>query len=225
MAKKIFFSGLKGGSGKTTLAVHFCNFLCYHKKKSVALVGFDIQKELSFLGKGAPYPIVEIQPKNQQEFETTVNSLSAVDYIVFDLPGGINILHLSLHRYADLIVLPTDTHKLDLFKIKALGELLLVKEITTLDKLCLLPNMRIANETLSKKEDFKALVAFQQIKSITPLIPHSQAMRKLNFLKIEKEVFYKYREAFNYILNKANLDVKIQPNSEPLYNTISIVKA
>lgn len=201
MANKIFFSGLKGGSGKTTLAVHFCNFLCYYKKKSVALVGFDIQKELSFLGKGAPYPIVEIQPKNQEEFKAAINKLPEVDYVVFDLPGGINILHLSFHRYADLIVLPTDTNKLDLFKIKAFGELLLVKEITTLDKLCLLPNVRIANETLSKKEDFKALVAFQQIQTIAPLIAHSQAMRKLNFFKIEKEVFYKYREAFNYLIN------------------------
>ncbi len=63
MVKKIFFAGLKGGSGKITLAVHFCNFICYYKKKSVALVGFDIQKELSFLVKGAPYPIVEMQPQ------------------------------------------------------------------------------------------------------------------------------------------------------------------
>jgi len=49
MARKIFFSGLKGGTGKKTLAVHFCNFICYYKKKTVAIVGFDIQKELSFL--------------------------------------------------------------------------------------------------------------------------------------------------------------------------------
>lgn len=201
MANKIFFSGLKGGSGKTTLAVHFCNFLYYYKKKGVALVGFDIQNELSFLGKGAPYPIVEIQPKNHEEFEAAINSLSSMDYVVVDFPSGINILHLFIHRYADLIILPTDTTKLDLFKIKALGELLLVKGITTLDKLCILPNMRIANGTLSKKEDFSSLISFQQIQTIAPLIPHSQAMRKLNFLKIEKEVFYKYREAFNYLFN------------------------
>ena len=209
MAKKIFFSGLKGGSGKTTLAVHFCNFIYYYKNKSVALVGFDIQKELSFLGKGAPYSIIEIQPKSHEEFEAVINKLSDIDYIVFDIPGGINVLHLSLHRYADLTVLPTDTNKLDLFKIKALGELLLGKEITTLDKLCILPNMRIANETLCKKKDFEYLVAFQKIQSIAPLVAHNQAMRKLNFLKIEKEVFYKYREAFYYILNKTNFRSEI----------------
>jgi len=118
MAKKIFFSGLKGGTGKTTLAIYFCNFICYY-----------------------------------------------------------------------------------LFKTKAFEEVLLAKEITTLDKLCILPNMRIAKETLSKKEDFKALVAFQQIKTIAPLIAHSQAMRKVNFDKIEKEVFYKYRETFNYLVS------------------------
>jgi cellulose biosynthesis protein BcsQ len=201
MAKKIFFSGLKGGTGKTTLAVHFCNFLFYYKNKTVALVGFDIQKELSFLGKGAPYPIYEINPKNHEEFEATLKSLSAVDHVVFDLPGGINLFNISLHRYADLIVLPTDTDKLDLFKIKAFGEILLVKEITTIDKLCILPNTRIANETLSKKEDFKALVAFQQIKAIAPLIAYSQAMRRLDFLKIDGDVLYKYRETFNYIVS------------------------
>lgn len=117
MAKKIFFSGLKGGTGKTTLAIYFCNFICYY-----------------------------------------------------------------------------------LFKTKAFGVVLLAKEITTLDKLCILPNIRIANETLSKKEDFKALVAFQQIKAIAPLIAYSQAMRRVNFDKIEKNVFYKYREAFNYLI-------------------------
>lgn len=125
MAKKIFFSGLKGGTGKTTLAVHFCNFICYYKKKSVVLVGFDIQKELSFLGKGAPYPICEINPKNHEEFEAAINNLSEIDYVVFDLPCGINLFNISLHRYADLIVLPTDTNPMDLFKIKAFGEILL----------------------------------------------------------------------------------------------------
>ncbi len=143
--------------------------------------------------------MLKCSPKNHEEFEATINSLSSINYVVFDLPGGINFLHLSLHWYADLIVLPTDTNKLDLFKIKALGELLLVKGIITLDKLCILPNMRITNETLSKKEDFSSLVSLQQIQSIAPLIPHSRAMRELNFLKIEKEAFYKYREAFNYL--------------------------
>jgi len=166
MAKKIFFSGLKGGTGKTTLAVHFCNFISYYKNKSVALVGFDIQKELSFLGKGAPYPIYEINPKNHEEFETTINSLSAIDYVVFDLPGGINLFNISLHRYADLIVLPTDANPLDLFKIKAFEEILLAKEITTIDKLCILPNMRIANETLSKKEDLKHWLPFSKLRPL-----------------------------------------------------------
>jgi len=205
MAKKIFFSGLKGGTGKTTLAVHFCNFICYYKKKSVALVGFDIQKELSFLGKGAPYAIHEINPKNYEEFEAIINSLSEIDYIVFDFPCGVNAFNISLHRYADLIVLPTDTNKLDLFKIKALGEILLAKEITTINKLCILPNMRIGNETLSKKEDFKALVASLQIKTITPLIVHSQALRRLSFFKIDGDVLYKCRETFNYLFTLNDL--------------------
>lgn len=201
MAKKIFFSGLKGGSGKTTLAIHFCNFIFFYKKKRVALVGFDIQKELTFLGKGAPYPIYDIQPKEEEEFKGFINKLPAADYVVFDLPSSINLLTLSFHRYADLIVVPADSSQLDKFKIKAFEEILLVKGLTTIDKLCLLPNMRIGNEALIKNEDFTALLAFQRIKSIAPLIPHSQALRKLNFLNSENNVFYRYREAFNYITN------------------------
>lgn len=59
------------------------------------MVGFDIQKELTFLGKGAPYPIFEIQLKNYQEFEAAINKLPEVDYIVSDVLDGINILHIS----------------------------------------------------------------------------------------------------------------------------------
>lgn len=201
MARKIFFSGPKGGSGKTTLAIHFCNFIFFYKKKSVALIGFDIQKELTFLGKGAPYPVYDIHPKKEEDFKGFIDKLPETDYIVFDLPSGISLLTLSFHRYADLIVVPTDSSPLDKFKIKAFEEILLVKGLTIIEKLCLLPNMRIGNEALNKNEDFKALLGFQRIKSIAPLIVHGQALRKLSFVNIENKVFYKYREAFNYITN------------------------
>ena len=104
MSKIIHIAGFKGGTGKTTIAIHLSSYIHYKLKKKVVLMGFDIQKEISLLNPNLPYSVEEFKPDQITEFQSAITKNEAADYVVVDFPCGFKFDLLPLHQSADMVI-------------------------------------------------------------------------------------------------------------------------
>ncbi len=146
MAKIIVFGNEKGGSGKSTTAIHVAISLCY-QNKSVGIIDLDLrQRSMSrFLENRAnfcetqksdlPNPtyfrIVESNKdskaaSNSEEEKRFAEALTTLehscDFLVIDCPGGISNYVKMAHTVADTLVTPMNDSLIDfdlLAKIEA----------------------------------------------------------------------------------------------------------
>ena len=137
MAKIIVFGNEKGGSGKSTTAIHIAISLCY-KNKSVGIIDLDIrQKSMSrFLENRAdfcekqksdlPSPIfyridqsnkdskAESNSEEEKRFAEALTTLEqSCDFLVIDCPGGISNYVKMAHTVADTLVTPMNDSLVD----------------------------------------------------------------------------------------------------------------
>jgi len=113
----ITFATQKGGTGKTTLAIAFANYVSGHSKRRINVYDFDDQK--SFYYKWTEDEVLEIQKlyevtivKNGDEeqlfkdFEELIDLKESDDINVFDLAGALDANYSDLLIYSDFIVIP-----------------------------------------------------------------------------------------------------------------------
>lgn len=112
----ITFATQKGGTGKTTLAIAFANYVSAHSKRMIKVFDFDFQKsfyhkwkEDELLEIPKIYDVEIIDEENEEPF-TDFDSLIALkeseEINIFDLAGTLDVKYSDLLIYSDFIVIP-----------------------------------------------------------------------------------------------------------------------
>lgn len=137
MPKRIIvFGNQKGGTGKSTLAMHLVVSLL-QKNKKVATIDVDARqgtfsryienREITKRenpGVLTPYhtplfeseaeSVSEMKKENFENFSNLIKSLNDFDYIIVDTPGNDNNLSRVAHSFADVIITPMNESFIDL---------------------------------------------------------------------------------------------------------------
>ena len=112
----ITFATQKGGTGKTTLAIDFANYISESSNRKINVFDFDFQK--SFYHKWKEDELMEfpklydveiIEEENEQpftDFETLIGLKESEDINLFDLAGTLDVKYSDLLIYSDFIVIP-----------------------------------------------------------------------------------------------------------------------
>lgn len=112
----ITFATQKGGTGKTTLAIAFANYLAATTERTINVFDFDYQKsfyqkwkedEVSDLPK--LYDVETIGEEVEQpfsDFETILDLKDNGDINLFDLAGTLDAKYSDLLIYSDFIIIP-----------------------------------------------------------------------------------------------------------------------
>lgn len=112
----ITFATQKGGTGKTTLAIAFANYISVNSKRKVNVFDFDFQKsfyhkwkEDELLDVPKLYDVEIIDEENEQpfsDFETLIELKESEEINIFDLAGTLDVKYSDLLIYSDFIVIP-----------------------------------------------------------------------------------------------------------------------
>ena len=112
----ITFATQKGGTGKTTLAIAFANYISAVSDRKINVFDFDYQKsfyhkwkEDELLDIPKLYDVEIIGEKDEQpfsDFETLINLKESDEINLFDLAGTLDAKYSDLLIYSDFIVTP-----------------------------------------------------------------------------------------------------------------------
>ncbi len=133
----ITFATQKGGTGKTTLAIAFANYISTISKRKINVFDFDFQKsfyhkwkedepldlpklyEVEIIGEEAEQPF--------SDFETIIGLKESEDINLFDLAGTLDEKYTDLLIYSDFIIIPFEysdvSAKSTLVFVNVLGQL------------------------------------------------------------------------------------------------------
>ena len=202
MSKIIHIAGFKGGTGKTTIAIHLSSYIHYKLKKKVVLMGFDIQKEISLLNPNLPYSVEEFKPDQITEFQSSITKTETADYVVVDFPGGFKFDLLPLHTSVDMVIVPSDLSRLDIIKTAAFYKTVFGILPKASEKLFLLPNFKIPNQTKTDFESIKQALNKLGIDNVTPAIGYTKTIQQFTEAVFKDKIFYLCRPAFQFLLEK-----------------------
>lgn len=105
---------MKGGSAKSTMAVHLCGFLS-KQGSSVALVDCDpLQASSEWLRKADPSIPFQTQDDSDNLFKQVPRMAKRYDHLVIDSPGNASELTRAILCLADIAVIPTGISGIDL---------------------------------------------------------------------------------------------------------------
>lgn len=112
----ITFATQKGGTGKTTLAIAFANYISTISKRKINVFDFDFQKsfyhkwkEDEALNLPKLYEVEIIDEEVEQpfsDFETIIGLKESDDIYLFDLAGTLDEKYIDLLIYSDFIIIP-----------------------------------------------------------------------------------------------------------------------
>ncbi len=112
----ITFATQKGGTGKTTLAIAFANYISAISKRKINVFDFDYQKSFYYKWKedellDTPklYEVEIIGEDEEQpfsDFETIINLKESEEINLFDLAGTLDAKYSDLLIYSDFIIIP-----------------------------------------------------------------------------------------------------------------------
>ncbi len=111
----IAFATQKGGTGKTTLAISFTNYLSKFYKKDVKVYDLDFQKsffqkwtedEMLDIPKLYDVEVVEDAYKEFSDYEKILEMKESDTIFLFDLAGTLDDSYTELLMYADFIIIP-----------------------------------------------------------------------------------------------------------------------
>jgi chromosome partitioning protein len=111
----ITFATQKGGTGKTTLAIAFANYISVLTERKINVFDFDYQKsfynkwkedELSELPKLYDVEIIGDEERLFSDFEQLIGLKESQDVNVFDLAGTLDEKYSDLLIYSDFIIIP-----------------------------------------------------------------------------------------------------------------------
>lgn len=156
--------GRKGGSGKTTIAVHLASELS-SKGASVVLVDCDVQGSATYWSEPGklPMPVEHLPIEHAEEVAEWSNRIKALeaDHVILDSPPHLNAALGGVIGLSDVAVVPCGPSGLDLL---ATGETVgLIRDIRKARKskkpsIVLVPN-RTDRRTASGRELQSALAA------------------------------------------------------------------
>ena len=193
---KIFFTGFKGGTGRTTLSFNFCKYLYHCHKKAVQFVSFDRQKIFSLPGtENYPFPIHETTP---EKFKLILGSVPpSTDFLIVDCPAEHSALHATLLMDADYYVVPFGYSELDLIKCSLFFSF--IQKIKK-DTNCLffLPNKK----SKAQNENTLGSFALLNTSNLLTYVPISSKLAGFPDPKLDNQVFYLLRPPFIQIVNK-----------------------
>jgi len=113
----ITFATQKGGTGKTTLAIAFANYMSGMSSRKIKVYDFDYQKsffykwqedEESELPKLYDVEIIGDEEDEQpfSDLETLINLKESEEIYLFDLAGTLDQKYSDLLIYSDVIIIP-----------------------------------------------------------------------------------------------------------------------
>ena len=112
----ITFATQKGGTGKTTLAIAFANYISMSSQRKINVFDFDFQKsfyhkwkEDELLDIPKLYDVEIIEEENEQpftDFEKLIELKESEEINLFDLAGTLDVKYSDLLIYSDFIVIP-----------------------------------------------------------------------------------------------------------------------
>ena len=112
----ITFATQKGGTGKTTLAIAFANYISSISDRKINVFDFDYQrsfiqkwKEDELLDLPKLYDVEIIGQEDEQpfsDFETILELKKSEEIYLFDLAGTLDVKYSDLLIYSDFIIIP-----------------------------------------------------------------------------------------------------------------------
>lgn len=112
----ITFATQKGGTGKTTLAIAFANYISGQSERKIKVYDFDYQKSFFYKWKEDEqfdlpklYDVETISEDEEQpfsDFETLINLKESEEINLFDLAGTLDQKYSDLLIYSDFIIIP-----------------------------------------------------------------------------------------------------------------------
>jgi len=112
----ITFATQKGGTGKTTLAIAFANYISALSERKIKVYDFDYQKSFFYKWKEDEqldlpklYDVETISEDEEQpfsDFETLINLKESEEINLFDLAGTLDQKYSDLLIYSDFIIIP-----------------------------------------------------------------------------------------------------------------------
>ena len=112
----ITFATQKGGTGKTTLAIAFANYVSAHCKRKIKVFDYDFQKsfyhkwkEDELLEIPKLYDVEIIDEENKEpfsDFDSLIALKESEEINIFDLAGTLDVRYSDLLIYSDFIVIP-----------------------------------------------------------------------------------------------------------------------
>ena len=112
----ITFATQKGGTGKTTLAIAFANYISGLSERKIKVYDFDFQKSFYYKWKEDEqsdlpklYEVETIGEDEEQpfsDFETLINLKESEEINLFDLAGTLDQKYSDLLIYSDFIIIP-----------------------------------------------------------------------------------------------------------------------
>ncbi len=112
----ITFATQKGGTGKTTLAIAFANYISAISERKIKVYDFDFQKSFYYKWKEDEqsdlpklYEVETIGEDEEQpfsDFETLINLKESENIYIFDLAGTLDRKYSDVLIYSDFIIIP-----------------------------------------------------------------------------------------------------------------------
>jgi chromosome partitioning protein len=117
----IALTGQKGGTGKTTTAIHLAWWLS-QKAKTIA-IDADPQNSLSLWAKHLGIPC-QIENDPEELFDRIPNLARQYQWVIIDAPGGLNETIKAILGCADLALIPCQPSPLDLHSTQRIFRIL-----------------------------------------------------------------------------------------------------
>ncbi len=198
--KTIFFSGLAGGSGKTTMAINFARYLHYYEKSKVMLLSCDMPSVLPLLAAQAPFPFAarDISPSRCAAYlQAIAAGAQAPAYMIVDLPSGATPEILRLLPVAHHHVMPFEYSMVHYGKLQTFLHLL--DKWAPYSIPLLLPNkVSRANATIKSLFDNWFM---QSSLSVLPLVTTSSAYAVPSTAPFNPQEFQNMRPFFNRLMH------------------------
>lgn len=191
---KILFANLKGGSGKTTLAIHLANYLYYYRNNEICLISFQDNGNLKGIAtmQRCPYPVLE---------KTFIPPITGVDKDFLIMETGNNKFSTELGMLidqCDILITPFQYQLLDFQALRSFFNF--IKPFYHLNrKYFALPNYILSYQHPKSHAATDELIT-QAGFLLLPPITSSRYISSISFRQPSKQVMNIYRAAFSRIL-------------------------